>query len=146
MGIWDSGEAEKQGGERRTEPQARELRQETAPRRREEREGSRAVGSSWAPLAAEHQGGPTWHGWASPPASLAGPGWESLAGGGGASEGKGTRADASIDTLVEGQVVALLQVQEEEPVRGLAWVKALMLQPSLLDLEGACSVHLGQEA
>lgn len=54
------------------------------------------------------------------------------------SEGKGTRADASVDTLVEGQVVALLQVQEEEPVRGLAWVKALMLQPSLLDLEGAC--------
>lgn len=32
MGIWDSGEAEKQGGERRTEPQARELRQETEER------------------------------------------------------------------------------------------------------------------
>lgn len=60
------------------------------------------------------------------------------AGRGGASEGKGTRADAGVDTLVQGQVVALLQVQEEEPVRGLAWVKALVLQSSLLDLEGAC--------
>ena len=34
--------------------------------------------------------------------------------------------------------MALLQVQEEESVRGLAWVKALMLQPGLLNLEGAC--------
>lgn len=53
------------------------------------------------------------------------------------SEGKGTRADAGIDILVQGQVVSLLQVQEEEPVRGLVWVEAFMLQPCLLDLEGA---------
>lgn len=35
---------------------------------------------------------------------------------GGVSEGKGTRADAGVDILVQGQVVSLLQVQEEEPV------------------------------
>lgn len=34
--------------------------------------------------------------------------------------------------------MALLQVQEEEPVRGLAWVEALVLQPGLLNFEGAC--------
>lgn len=62
---------------------------------------------------------------------------------GGVSEGKGTRADTSVDILVQGQIVSLLQVQEEEPVRGLAWVEALVLQPRLLDLEGACGVHLG---
>ena len=34
--------------------------------------------------------------------------------------------------------MALLQVQEEESVRGLAWVEAPVLQPGLLNLEGAC--------
>lgn len=53
------------------------------------------------------------------------------------SEGKGTRADAGVDILVQGKVVSLLQVQEEEPVRDLVWVKAFTLQPRLLDLEGA---------
>lgn len=56
---------------------------------------------------------------------------------GGVSKGKGTRADAGVDILIQGQVVSLLQVQEEEPVRGLVWVKAFMLQPCLLDLKGA---------
>lgn len=72
------------------------------------------------------------------PTLLARCGQESLDSRGGVSEGKGTRADASVDILVQGQIVSLLQVQEEEPVRGLAWVEALVLQPRLLDLEGAC--------
>lgn len=55
-----------------------------------------------------------------------------------ASEGKGARADASVDGLIQGQVVALLEVQEVEPVRGLARVEALPLQSRLLDFEGAC--------
>lgn len=41
---------------------------------------------------------------------------ESLAGKGGASEGEGPRADLGVDSLVQGQVVSLLRVQEEEPV------------------------------
>lgn len=41
--------------------------------------------------------------------------------------------------------MALLQVQEEEPVRGLAWVEAFVLQPGLLDLEGACRGGAGSE-
>lgn len=51
----------------------------------------------------------------------------SPAGGGEASEGEGARADVGVDPLVQGQVVALLQVQEEEAVRGLAGVEALAL-------------------
>lgn len=61
----------------------------------------------------------------------------------GASEGEGARADLGVDTLVQGQVVSLLQVQEEEAVRDLARVKAFMLQPCLLDLESACGVAGG---
>lgn len=63
----------------------------------------------------------------------------SPASGGEASEGEGARADVGVDPLVQGQVVALLQIQEEEAVRGLAGVEALALQPRLLDLEGAWS-------
>lgn len=66
--------------------------------------------------------------------------------GGRVSESEGPRADVVVDTLVQGQVVALLQVQEEEPVRDLAGVEALVLKASLLDLEGACGVHLGKKA
>lgn len=50
------------------------------------------------------------------PTWLEGPGWESLARKGGASKGEGARADLGVDALVQGQVVSLLQVQEEEPV------------------------------
>lgn len=61
----------------------------------------------------------------------------------GASKSEGACADARVDVLVQGQVVALLEVQEEEAVGGLAGVEALVLQPRLLDLEGACEE--GQE-
>lgn len=39
--------------------------------------------------------------------------------------------------------MALLQVQEEEPVRGQARVEAFALQPRLPDLEGACGGGAG---
>lgn len=125
-----------------TQTQEREFRQERAQGRKEESEGA----EPWAPAGVQLLVGTRM---APPGASEPAPPRAGLCGSslpcrqgpgdrGGASEGKGTRADAGVDTLVQGQVVALLQVQEEEPVRGLAWVKTLVLQSSLLDLEGAC--------
>lgn len=54
------------------------------------------------------------------------------------SEREGARADLRMHRLVKRQVVALPQVQEEEPVCGLARVEALALQLGFLDLESAC--------
>lgn len=71
------------------------------------------TGSSWDPVSLPPGQGRAV--WLKPP-SLAGPGAKSLVGRGRASEGEGARTDAGVDTLIQRQVVALLQVQEEEPV------------------------------